>query len=91
MPLQFEPITDPLFLDLIRQGRVEGEARGRVEGEAKGEAKALIRLAVRRFGPMPGDVRDRIMSADATTIENWLDRLMDAPTLDAMFTERPVN
>jgi predicted transposase YdaD len=99
MPLQFEPITDPLFLDLIRrgqregraEGRLEGEARGEARGEAKGEAKALIRLAERRFGPLPADARNRILSTDAPTVEIWLDRLMDAPSLDAVLTDRPAN
>ena len=83
MPLQFEPITDPLFLDLIRKGQIEG----RVEGEAA----ALLRLAERRFGLLPAPVRSRIMAADSTTLEAWLDRVIDAPTLDEVFAERPVN
>ena len=95
MPLQFEPITDPLFLDLIRRGQREGRAEGRLEGEArgeaKGEAKALIRLAERRFGPLPADACNRILSTDAPTVEIWLDRLMDAPSLDAVLTDRPAN
>jgi len=76
-----------VFLDLIRQGRIEGEVRGRVEGEAR----VLLRLAERRFGPLPADVRDRIMTADSPILGTWLDRLMDAPTLDAVFAGRPVN
>ena len=55
------------------------------EGEAKGEAMALIRLAERRFGTLPAEIRDRILGADAASIERWLDRLMDAPTLGALF------
>lgn len=83
MPLRFEPITDPLFLDLIHKGRVEGEA--------KGGAKALLRLAERRFGALPAAARDRIMAADSATLESWLDRVLDAPSLEAVFSERPVN
>ncbi len=79
MPLQFEPITDPLFLDLIRKGQMQGEAI------------ALLRLAERRFGPVSEDVRNRIMSADSTKVETWLDRLMDAPSLEAMFNKPSVN
>ena len=91
MPLQFEPITDPVFLDLIRQGRIEGEVRGEARGRVEGEARVLLRLAERRFGPLPADVRDRIMTADSPILGTWLDRLMDAPTLDAVFAGRPVN
>jgi hypothetical protein len=55
-------------------------------GEAKGEASALIRLAEKRFGPLPTDLRDRILAADAASIEIWLDRLMEAPSLEVLFS-----
>jgi hypothetical protein len=42
-------------------------------------------------GPLSADTRDRILSAVPATIENWLDRPEDAPRLDALFAERPVN
>lgn len=55
------------------------------EGEARGEAKALLRLAEKRFGPLSADRRMRILSADAVLVEAWLDHLMEAPTLEALF------
>ena len=63
----------------------EGEAKGEAVGEARGEAKALIRLVEKRFGPLPTDIRERVLSADATSIEAWLDRLMDVPSLEMLF------
>ncbi|MBF0307514.1 MAG: hypothetical protein HQL41_17925 [Alphaproteobacteria bacterium] len=60
--------------------------RWRAEGVAEGEASALIRLAEKRFGPLPADLRARILAADAATVEAWLDRLMDAPSLEALFS-----
>jgi hypothetical protein len=62
MPLLMEPITDPLFLDLIRKDRIEGEALG--------EARALIRLTERRFSPLPADIHQRILSADSAAVES---------------------
>ncbi|MBF0334946.1 MAG: hypothetical protein HQL40_15075 [Alphaproteobacteria bacterium] len=53
---------------------------------AEGEASALIRLAEKRFGPLPADLRARILAADAATVEAWLDRLMDAPSLETLFS-----
>jgi hypothetical protein len=30
--------------------------------------------------------RARILAADAVSVETWLDRLMDAPSLDVLFS-----
>ena len=67
------------------EGRVEGEARGLAKGRAEGEAKSLIRLLERRFGPLPAAVRSRIDGADLTQLDAWIDRVLDAKSLDAMF------
>ncbi len=55
------------------------EPIGIEKGRAEGKAEALVRLIEKRFGPLSDDVRDRIMSADAATIGQWLDRAIDAP------------
>ena len=70
----------------LAEGRAEGEARGEARGEAKGEAKALIRVAEKRFGPLTTDLRDRILAADAALVEMWLDRVVDAPSPEALFS-----
>jgi hypothetical protein len=63
----------------------EGEAKGRAEGEVAGEAKALIRLLEKRFGVVPSHLRDRICSADAASIEAWLDRTLEASDIPSIF------
>ena len=65
----------------LAEGIAEGEARG----EARGEAKALIRLLEKRFGQLPTDTRERVLAADTSSIEMWLDRLMEAPSLEVLF------
>jgi len=60
--------------------------RWKAEGVAEGEASALIRLAEKRFGPLPTDLRTRVLAADAAAIEAWLDRLMEASSLEALFS-----
>ena len=45
-----------------------------------------IRLLEKRFGPMPADLHDRVLAADAATIEAWLDRLMEAPSVKYLFS-----
>ena len=61
--------------------KAEGEARG----IAKGEAKSLIRLLERRFGLLPQDVKDRIAGADLDQLDAWIDRVLDAKSLEDLF------
>ena len=82
------------ILDLARtaeqrgqaKGKAEGLAEGEARGEARGKAEALFRLAEKRFGMMPADLRARVLAADAASVEAWLDRLMEAPSLEVLFS-----
>ncbi len=69
----------------LAEGKAIGYAEGYAEGKVEGKAELLLRLAERRFGPLPDIFRDRIRTADEATIETWADRLMDAPDLNAVF------
>ena len=62
-------------------------ARGMELGEAKGEAKALTRMLAKRFGPLSIETSQRLQSATPEQLECWLDRILDAPTLDAVFAD----
>ena len=55
------------------------------EGVAKGEASALSRLLEKRFGDVPTRDRERILSADLTSLQMWFERAIDAPDLTAVF------
>lgn len=66
------------------QWKAEGLAKGRHEGQAG----ALLRLLERRFGPLPENQRLRVLAADSDTLDLWLDRVLDAPTLDAILGDR---
>jgi hypothetical protein len=61
--------------------------RGMQQGEAKGEAKVLTRQLTKRFGPLSPDTTQRLNAATADQLELWADRILDAPTLDAVFAE----
>ena len=63
------------FIDRYRE---EGEQRG-IE---KGEAKALLQLMERKFGPVASRHRERIEQADAETLLTWLDRILTAERPD---------
>lgn len=71
----------------VQQGRQEGRQEGLLEGEVKGEAKLLLRQLSRRFGPLPNEITERIHTADPSTIERWADRVLDAKSLDDVFSD----
>ncbi len=72
----------------LEKGRAEGLEEGRAEGLEEGRARALLRLLERRFGPLPEDQRARVLTAGSDTLDLWLDRVLDAPTPDAVFERR---
>jgi hypothetical protein len=63
------------------QGILEGLKEGRLEGESV----ILKRLLQRRFGDLPEWVVTRMSQATINEIETWVDRVLDAPTLDDVF------
>ena len=82
---QKESVMGRMMENLIDEGRVEGRVEGEVRGIAKGEAKSLTRLLERRFGPLPAAIKSRIDGADLNQLDAWIDRVLDAKSLDAMF------
>jgi len=59
----------------------------RREGLEEGGAAVFERLLTRRFGPLDEAIRSRIRGADLEQLEPWTDRILDAPTLSAVFEE----
>ncbi len=61
----------------LRQGLEQGSTN---------EARAILRRQLaRRFGGVPSEVNDRLEAATRAELENWIDRLYDAATLDEVF------
>ncbi len=77
-------MTDRLE-EWAKEREAKGIQQGMQQGMQKGEALALQRLLARRFGEVSPAVLDRIATASSDQVENWLDRVLDAPTLDAVF------
>lgn len=66
--------------------RANAMAEGRAEGRAQGEAKAVLRMLKKRHIPVDDVSRERIESCtDLTTLEGWLDRVLDITTVDELF------
>jgi hypothetical protein len=59
----------------------------RKEGLEKGRGHALTRQLTRRFGLLPEWVAPQVQQASATQLDTWLDRVLDAPTLEAVFAD----
>jgi predicted transposase YdaD len=79
------PEVEEVVVTTAEQLRAEGKTEGRAEGLAEGEARVLVRLLTRRFGAVPGAVRQRIDTASLEQLEIWCDRVLDATTLDEVF------
>ncbi len=86
---EMEGLVGTIAEALMEQGKArglaEGEARGLAKGLERGEARGLTRLLERRFGPLPPEVRDRIAAGGLGDLDSWLDRTLDAGSLEEVF------
>ena len=48
----------------------------------------LARLLTRRFGVSATEVDARLQAATLEQLEAWIDRILDADSVDALFAER---
>jgi hypothetical protein len=61
------------------------EQQGFDRGVEKGQRTTLLRQLTRRFGTLPEPVAERVAGATPADIERWLDRILDAGSLDEVF------
>ena len=59
--------------------------KGVEKGILIGEAKTLLRLLDRRFGPISPEVAERVKSASEAELERWTDRVLDVESLEDIF------
>jgi hypothetical protein len=74
-------------LPLIEQGRAQGLEQGLERGRAEGEARTLRRQLSMKFGNLPSTMDERISVATTKQLETWLDRVLTAESLAAVFAE----
>ncbi len=72
----------------MEQGIAEGKAAGIVEGKAVGKADTFLRLARLKFGDLPAEQAERVRGASPEQLDAWLDALITAEGIDAVFRER---
>lgn len=66
-------------------GLEKGLEQGREQGREQGQLKTLTRQLTRRFGPLSGQTEARLAAATPDQLDQWTDRVLDAPTLEAVF------
>lgn len=59
------------------------------EGSHSALSATLCRLLSRRFGELPQATQTLVQNASTAQIDDWIDRVMDAPTLDDVFQDLP--
>jgi len=67
------------------QWEKQGLVKGRVEGRVEGEVAVLARQLTKRFGPLDEQTTARLKTATLDQLDTWADRILDAPTLQAVF------
>ncbi|MDN5843794.1 MAG: Rpn family recombination-promoting nuclease/putative transposase [Alcaligenaceae bacterium] len=65
----------------------DAENRGEAKGEVKGEAALLQRQLVRKFGTIPAAAQQKIQAATPAQLGAWSLNILDATTLDEVFTD----
>ncbi|MDX1588439.1 MAG: DUF4351 domain-containing protein [Oleiphilaceae bacterium] len=79
-------LRERLLAEGEQRGEQKGEKRGEKRGEQKGVRKTLIKLLTRRFGPLDNDTSERIQQASPEEVELWLERILDARSLEDVFS-----
>jgi predicted transposase/invertase (TIGR01784 family) len=77
-------LTEPFY----QRGKDEGRSEGHAEGRVEGEAHMFVRLMEKRFGVVPPELRERIRAANVATLEEWAERILEAPDLHAVFESK---
>ncbi|MFC3852871.1 Rpn family recombination-promoting nuclease/putative transposase [Salinispirillum marinum] len=68
--------------DWTRSWKMEGIQEGRLEGEAI----LLKKLLTHRFGTLPAAIEQRLTQASSAELESWAENILDAKTLEEVFT-----
>lgn len=70
-----------------RLGQQKGIAIGMEKGLLQGEVTLLQRQLARKFGPLPEALQQCIQAATPSQLETWSLNILDAETLEEVFTE----
>lgn len=83
---EIERKADMRYVTSVERLAIErGMATGLAQGLEKGQLKTLRRQLTRRFGELPPAIHARLDTANTEQLDVWTDRVLDAPTLEAVF------
>jgi len=71
----------------LAEGQAKGLAEGQLVGRAEGQTLVLTRQLERRFGPLDEETLARLSRATPEQLLVYAERLLDAPSLTAVFTD----
>jgi hypothetical protein len=71
--------------DATARGIEQGIEKGMQQGKHEGETAILERQLTKRFGPLTAETRAKLKAASLEELDRWADRILDAPTLAAVF------
>lgn len=69
----------------LREGRREGRREGLQQGQREALQRTLQAQIRKRFGRLPRPAAARIRAADIPALSAWLERILDAETVDDIF------
>ena len=89
--INFEQVNDLQEINSMLSERVKSWKEGWIEqgleqGLEQGERALLLRLLTRRFGPLDKQTESRLQQASGAELERWADNILDACTLEDVFT-----
>ena len=70
-----------------KRWHAQWHAEGKAEGKVEGKAETLLALLSRRFGQPSEAARERVAAARPEDLERWLERILDAKSLEEVFGE----
>jgi len=77
--------VDMRYVTSVERLAIErGLAQGMAQGMEKGQLHTLTRQLTRRFGPLPDSALARLQAATTSQLDEWADRVLDAPTLEGV-------
>jgi hypothetical protein len=61
-------------------------AEGRSDGHREERRALVLQQLARRFGTLPPEIEERVAKAEMSELQDWAMRLLDARSLDEVFT-----
>jgi predicted transposase/invertase (TIGR01784 family) len=86
-PQRKDEIMNVFIQEIEEQGKAKWMAEGKAEGRAEGKAEFFLKLLARRFGALSNDIEQRARSADAETLDRWGLKILDAKSIQDVFSD----